>query len=263
MKNYIPTLSMLAISLICCGNMNCGASESLEYKKFPNSTELPKAAREDDIKKVKELLKAGFSTNSTWKYGWTPLMEVADYGHRDLLSFFIDYRDKDGQGPEIDQQDNLGRTALIYTVFTDKDRKLGRPGEVTKNLAYSLLKVGTDFTIQSKTDLCFVSLIEILPISKKKKKAMKEKSRKIVQDRWDVICSEWDSVSSIADGSCMPEDLVSLFFSFLYDEKNETLGIDKKAYKRLRESDNQDDSRNKSKKVCRSKRVWNRKRKNN
>ncbi len=264
MKNYTPTLSMLVISLICCSNMNCGASESLKSKELKNSVKLPKAARENDIEKAEELLKAGYSINSTWSSDWTSLMEAADYGHQDILSFFINYRDKDGQGPEIDQQDNLGRTALIYTVFTDREKKFGRPGEVTRNLAYSLLKVGTDFTIQSKTDLCFVSLIEILPISKKKKISMKKKSRKIVQDRWDVICSEWDSVSSIVDGSCMPEELVSLFFSFLYDEKNEKLGIDRKTnFKRLRESDNQDDSRKKSKKVCRSKRVRNRKRKNN
>ena len=233
MKNYTPIVSMLVICIICCSNMNYGASELTESEKFPHSEELPRAARYCNIEKVKKLLKEGYSIDSVWSSsqfssdcgGWTPLMEAADYGHQDLLGLLIRYRDEDGQGPEIDQRDRRGRTAFMYTVIT-----YGRPGEKTRGLAYLLLKVGADYTIQSKDNLSFVGIIEKLSISEKKKEDMIKKSQKIVQDRWDVIYSEWNDIHSTADYSLMPIELISLFFSFLYDEKNEKLGIDKKAY---------------------------------
>ncbi len=265
MKNYTPIVSMLVICIICCSNMNYGASELTESEKFPHSEELPGAARKNDIKKVERLLKEGNSIDSTWRRNWTPLMEAADSGYQDLLGLLIRHRDKDGQGPEIDQRDKDGRTALIYTVFTGKTgRGNGKPGEETREFAYSLLAVGADYTIQSKDNLSFVGIIEKLSISEQEKKSMKRECKRVVQKRCDVICSEWNDIRSIVDNSLMPTDLISLFFSFLYDEKNEKLGIDKEAYlKRLARkrvhSDNQgNDSRKKRKR--RSKKVRNRKR---
>ena len=237
MKNA-SRLLMLILYLISCNNLSHGASELSEYEKFPNSKELPQAARDNNIQRVQELLKSGYNINSTWyKPKWTPLMEITDFGHQNLLNSFIqNFKQK----LEIDQQDDYGRTALMYTVFTGtRGRTNGKPGEETKDLAYPLLNMGADYTIQLEVDLCFVNLIEKLNISDQEKKTMKEKSKQIVQNRWNTICSMWDA-------NKISKDLILFFFSFLYEENKDELGINKGKYfervgKKRKHFDSQDD----------------------
>ncbi len=245
---------MLVLCLICCSNVSHGANELSESEKFSNSKELIKSARKNNIKRVGELLKIGCNINSVcpelilYSPEWTALMEAADWGHQDLLNFLIRYQNKDGQRLEIDQQDSLERDALMYTVFTGVvGRTSGKPGKETRLLAYSLLKRGSDYTAQSKNKECYVNLIEELGISEQDKKAMKKKSRGIVQNRWNTICFMWNNIRSTADNSRMPGDLVRFFFLFLYDETNDKLEIYKEEYIRLlrkkRDSVKQDNDR--------------------
>ncbi|GAB1290579.1 Ankyrin repeat, SAM and basic leucine zipper domain-containing protein 1 [Apodemus speciosus] len=125
-----------------------------------------KALTTGDISLVKELLDSGINVDSSFRYGWTPLMYAASVANVELVRFLLDrganasfdkerlmtpimYAARDGHtqvvallvahGAEVNAQDENGYTALTWAA---------RQGH--KNVILKLLELGANKMLQTK-----------------------------------------------------------------------------------------------------------------
>jgi ankyrin repeat protein len=68
--------------------------------------ELHKAAKEGNLKLVKELVSKGADVNAKDKYGRTPLHYAAKEGHLDVVKFLV------SKGADVNAKDEKGNTPL-------------------------------------------------------------------------------------------------------------------------------------------------------
>lgn len=109
--------------------------ENLDKRGNNNDTALIRAAREGEFEKCRELIKAGASVNLVNKDGNNALWMACFAENKAIFDLLIE------QGVEIDNQNDNGATALIYTASAGKT-------EMVK----ALLDAGADATLMTLDD---------------------------------------------------------------------------------------------------------------
>ena len=94
---YLLTTTTAAVVLVGCGP----------------SLDIHEAANTGNIEAVKQHLAAGTDVDakSDGKYGWTPLLHAAWFGHKEIAELLI------AKGADVNGKDNVGGTPLDRAIF--------------------------------------------------------------------------------------------------------------------------------------------------
>ena len=69
------------------------------------------AAIDQNIREVEQYLAKGEDINAADRYGFTPLIYAAYYGHYPMVKFLCE------KGADVNRQNNEGQTALLYAAY--------------------------------------------------------------------------------------------------------------------------------------------------
>ena len=117
---HLPLTTIAAVLLVGCGKSQ-QSSIKVEPKSEPPIVKaldisIHDAARDKNIKVLKQHLESGIDVNLKDKFGDTPLHKAALNGHKVIAELLI------AEGADVNTMDNLGRTPLTIAIAS-RDNK--------------------------------------------------------------------------------------------------------------------------------------------
>ncbi len=109
-----------------------------EYKGWQRTTQLMRAARDGDEKRVRELVAAGAPLDLVGSTGWSALHFASNSGHARIAKLLLDGK-YEGKGADINLQTSGGWTQLMEACYQGQEA-----------VARLLLERGADVTLRGR-----------------------------------------------------------------------------------------------------------------